>query len=52
MGRLGDTGRRVEGHFYPAGHAFFNDARPEAYDRESAELAWERTLAFLRAELS
>lgn len=45
------AGKRVEDHFYPADHAFFNDARPEVYHAELAELAWQRTLAFLRAEL-
>jgi carboxymethylenebutenolidase len=39
-------------HVYPAGHAFFNDARPEAYHAESAALAWDRTLEFLRANLT
>jgi carboxymethylenebutenolidase len=30
---------------YPgAGHAFFNDSRPEAYHRDSANDAWRRTL--------
>lgn len=33
---------------YPeADHGFFNDARPEAYRRADAELAWQRTLRFL-----
>jgi carboxymethylenebutenolidase len=30
-----------------AGHAFFNDARPEAYQRRSAEDAWRRTVELL-----
>jgi len=37
---------------YPgAGHAFFNDTRPDAYDEEAARQAWVRTLEFLRAKL-
>jgi carboxymethylenebutenolidase len=37
---------------YPgAGHAFFNDTRPEAYDPSVAADAWERTLSFLSDNL-
>jgi len=37
---------------YPdAGHAFFNDTRPEAYDAGAAQDAWRRTLAFFAREL-
>ena len=45
------AGKKVEAHFYDAGHAFFNDARPEAYDAAAAKTAGDRTLAFLRANL-
>jgi carboxymethylenebutenolidase len=39
-------------HVYPeAGHAFFNDTRPEVYRAEDAKLAWERTLQFFRQYL-
>ncbi len=49
--------RRTEKTFktkiYPeAGHAFFNDQRPEAYRPEVAQDAWQRTLRFLRTHLS
>jgi carboxymethylenebutenolidase len=44
-------GGRMQVHVYPAGHAFFNDTRPEAYDEPSAKDAWQKTLAFLRASL-
>ena len=30
----------------------FNDTRPEVYDRDDADLAWTRTLAFLREHLA
>ncbi|HVF39843.1 MAG TPA: dienelactone hydrolase family protein [Gemmatimonadaceae bacterium] len=49
---LQSAGKSVDAHFYDAGHAFFNDTRPEAYDAESAHLAWDRTLAFLRSHLA
>jgi carboxymethylenebutenolidase len=38
-------------HFYPAGHAFFNDQNPASYHRDSALQAWTRTLDFLRSNL-
>jgi carboxymethylenebutenolidase len=34
-----------------AGHAFFNDERPDAYRPEAAKDAWARALAFFRAHL-
>jgi carboxymethylenebutenolidase len=46
-----DSGITPAFHVYPAGHAFFNDQRP-SYHAESARLAWERTLEFLRAHLA
>jgi carboxymethylenebutenolidase len=43
----------VESHLYPdAGHAFFNEDRPEAHHPESAELLWDRTVEFFRRTLS
>ena len=40
------AGRSCEVIVYPgAGHAFFNDQRPEAYHQASANDAWRRTLA-------
>jgi carboxymethylenebutenolidase len=39
--------KSIEHHIYPGvGHAFFNDARPEAYVQEAAQDAWRRTLQF------
>ncbi|HVX16843.1 MAG TPA: dienelactone hydrolase family protein [Acidimicrobiales bacterium] len=50
--KLKDLGKSVEFHVYPdSEHAFFNDTRPEVYDAEASELAWERTLDFLRGHL-
>jgi carboxymethylenebutenolidase len=51
-GQLKELGKEVELHVYPGvDHAFFNDTRPEVYDEAAAELAWTRTLEFLRAKL-
>jgi carboxymethylenebutenolidase len=50
--QLREAGVEVETFFYPgSGHAFFNDARPEAYNEEAARQAWIRTLEFLRKHL-
>ena len=39
-------------HIYPgAGHAFFNDTRPQIYDAEAAQDAWRRTLQWFRRYL-
>ncbi|KAA0929684.1 MULTISPECIES: dienelactone hydrolase family protein [Streptomyces] len=56
LASLGETIREQSGitpefHVYPAGHAFFNDGRPEAHDPESSALAWRRTVEFLHAQL-
>lgn len=45
------AGVQVDAHFYDAGHAFFNDSRPEAYDADSANQAHARTLQFLSSAL-
>ncbi len=50
---LKGMGKDVEFFHYPeAGHAFFNEDRPEAYHQESAELLWDRSVAFFRTTLS
>jgi carboxymethylenebutenolidase len=44
--------REVEYHTYAGtGHWFFESDRVDAYNAPAAELAWERTLAFLRSHL-
>jgi carboxymethylenebutenolidase len=44
------TGRKPEIDHYPAGHAFLNEEDLlGTYDAEQAKIAWERTVAFLRA---
>lgn len=46
------AGTRYEAHIYPGvNHGFHNDTTPR-YDRAAAELAWERTIAFFRANLT
>jgi carboxymethylenebutenolidase len=47
------AGGTIEAHTYPeAGHAFFNDSRPEAYRAAAATDAWERSLTFLNQHLA
>jgi carboxymethylenebutenolidase len=48
-----ESGTQVEFQTYPAGHAFHNDTNTlGTYDAEQAQLAWTRTVEFLRAKLS
>ena len=47
-----ESGAPVEFFYYPAAHAFHNDANTlGTYDEASAQLAWSRTVDFLRASL-
>ena len=47
-----ESGTAPEFHFYPAGHAFFNDENLlGTYDKEQADLAWQRAVTFLRANV-
>ena len=46
------AGKASEIHIYPGvDHAFFNDERPDAYNKPAADDAWRRTLAFFRQHL-
>ncbi len=46
------AGRPVTFYRYPGtGHWFFEPDRSDAYNRDAATLAWERTLTFLRSSL-
>ncbi len=46
-------GKRFAIKSYPgAGHAFFNDTRPDAYRPEAAADAWPRAVEFLRTHLA
>jgi carboxymethylenebutenolidase len=48
---LGDAGRRAVIHRYPGTGHWFAEPSKEAYRPEAAELAFERTVAFLRQHL-
>jgi len=45
---------KIEYHLYMyqgAEHAFNNDTNPERYNKEAADLAWKRTIEFLKEKL-
>ena len=45
-------GKNATFHVYPGTqHAFFNYTRPEVYDAEVSQVAWDRMLALFRAHL-
>lgn len=51
--KLRALGKDVEMYHYAgAQHAFFNDDRPDVYDATAAGQAWERSVGFLRANVS
>lgn len=45
------AGGVFEAHFYEADHAFFNDTRAQVYSKAAADLAWLRTIDFLKRHL-
>ena len=50
--QLSGLGKQASFFVYPGvDHAFFNEDRPEVYDADAAAQLWERTVAFLRAQL-
>jgi carboxymethylenebutenolidase len=50
--QLRASGRVAEFHFYPGTkHWFFEENRPLEYNRDAADLAWNRTLDFLNYKL-
>ena len=42
----------IESVKYEADHAFFNDTRPEVYDKDAAKDAWAKVVAFFNENLS
>jgi carboxymethylenebutenolidase len=49
---LRSLGKVCDVHVYEAEHAFCNDHRPRVYQAEAAALAWQRTVAFAKQQLS
>jgi carboxymethylenebutenolidase len=48
---LQQAGRPVTTHIYPGtGHWFFEPSRSDAYNPDAAQLAWERTMTFLKQD--
>jgi carboxymethylenebutenolidase len=49
---LKEASVEFETHIYEgAQHAFNNDTNPDRYHKEAAQLAWQRTIAFLKEKL-
>lgn len=49
---LVELGKVANFYFYPdTEHAFFNDDRPEIFNKAAAKLAWQRTIDFFRDRL-
>ena len=50
-GALKAAGVKAEIFRYAAKHGFMNEQRPDAHQRQAAELAWSRTIAFIASHL-
>jgi carboxymethylenebutenolidase len=50
--QLKAAGKTFEIYRYPGHHAFMNSDRKDAYDAESARVAWDRCVAFFRKHLA
>jgi len=51
--KMRSAGKEVTFHIYPkTNHWFFEEDRPEAYNPEAAEQAWQRSIEFLRNKLT
>lgn len=49
---LNELGKENQIHIYAdTDHAFFNDTRPEVYNEDAAQVAWQRTLEFFNKQL-
>lgn len=48
---MSGSGNPAEMHRYDAHHGFFNERRADVYDANCAQLAWDRTCAFLSRHL-
>lgn len=50
---ISSGGGNVETFDYPGTHhAFFNDGRPEVYDKEASAIAWNRMISFFTTNIS
>ena len=46
------TGKTFEIYRYDADHAFVNEQRAPVHDRQAAEQAWDRAVAFFKKHLA
>ncbi|MEQ8768759.1 MAG: dienelactone hydrolase family protein [Planctomycetota bacterium] len=52
VGRLKELGKTAEIEIYDGcDHAFFNNTRPEVFQKDASGRAWDRTLQFLKSHL-